>query len=277
MISAPAMVAPARLAAALTVAMALLVPAAAPAQSSASIERRLNTMQAEVDSIRRSLGLPAAQSGGSAAAAALRRLDLVEQELARLTGEMERLRYRVDQIADDATRRFGDVEFRLTELEGGDIAALPTTPVPVGGDTTPAATGTGTAVAAVSVSEQRDLDQAIALIQRGDLAEAQSALQAFVGAYPGSPLLPAAQFYRGEAAFTQGDYRTAARAYLDGFNTDPQGARAADNLMKLGVSLGRLGQQEQACSTLREVEARFAGNDRVVAEASGEAERLSCG
>jgi hypothetical protein len=62
----------------------------------------------------------------------LQRLNTLEAELSEALGLVETLEFRVVQIADDATRRIGDLEFRLTELEGGDTGSLGT-PVPLGG------------------------------------------------------------------------------------------------------------------------------------------------
>lgn len=254
-------------------ALAFLAPAPALAQSPERVMRELDKLQGELDELRAEIGAPAGRRDGGAAAATLRRLDLIEAELARLTGEVERLSYRLEGIAADATRRFGDIEFRLTELEGGDIAALPSSPPPLGGGFGP---DTATSAPAVSVSEQRALDDAVALIQRGQMVDAETALEQFTTTYPASPLLSEAQYHLGEARFTRGEFRLAARAYLDGFNAEPSGERAPDSLLKLGVALGRIGQYPQACNTLREVSRRFPSNDRVVSEAEGEASRLSC-
>ena len=53
-------------------------------------------------------------------ATALTRLDQLEAELRRLTDRVDVLTNDVRRIVDDATNRVGDIEFRLTELEGGD-------------------------------------------------------------------------------------------------------------------------------------------------------------
>ena len=48
----------------------------------------------------------------------------MESELQRLTSKTEELENRVNRIVADGTRRIGDLEFRLVELEGGDVGAL---------------------------------------------------------------------------------------------------------------------------------------------------------
>ena len=58
----------------------------------------------------------------TAPATALTRLDQLQEELERLTNRVDVLSNDVSRIVEDATNRVGDIEFRLTELEGGDTA-----------------------------------------------------------------------------------------------------------------------------------------------------------
>ena len=67
----------------------------------------------------------------------------------------------------------------------------------------------------------------------------------------------------------------AARAYLASFSGNPGGTYAPDALMKLGVALGQLGQQSEACVTLGEVANRFPGAEAVI-EAQAARQALGC-
>ncbi|MEO1721699.1 MAG: tol-pal system protein YbgF [Pseudomonadota bacterium] len=270
---------------ALLAAALVLAPGISGAQSWATqrsadeLEYRLELLDGEVRALRQELNV-AQRSGDAGSAGAgtspnmLRRLSEIESELRRLTGEVERLKFRTDQIAQDAARRFGDIEFRLTELEGGDIAALPANPAPLGGG---GGGGGGIGTPQVSVSERQDLEEGVRLVQQGRFGEAEAVLRGFLDDYPDSPLVAEAHYWRGEAAFTQGSFQTAARAYLAGYRADQGGAQAPENLLKLGVSLSRLGQRDEACLTFAEVPRRFPRADRVVSEAESEAARLACG
>jgi TolA-binding protein len=64
-------------------------------------------------------------------------------------------------------------------------------------------------------------------------------------------------FWHGEAEAAQGAWSMAARAYLDSFSGAPDAPRAAESLLKLGTSLDRLGQRDDACRTIAEVELRY--------------------
>jgi tol-pal system protein YbgF len=213
----------------------------------------------------------------------LDRVGAIEAELQRLTAKTEELDNRVNRIVADGTNRIADLEFRLVELEGGDVSQLGETTT-LGGATAaapaaapapaqpPAAAAPGTQLA---MGEQADFDTAESAYDAGDYASAATRFEQFNLAYPGSPLAARAHLLRGRALEAQGDTREAARAYLAGFSSDPDGAVAPQALYELGAALGILGQTEQACLTLGEVGNRFPGSPSV-AEAQAKLSELGC-
>lgn len=182
----------------------------------------------------------------------LQRLNNLEAELSEALGLVETLEFRVVQIADDATRRIGDLEFRLTELEGGD-AGLLGTPVPLGGEST---IGNGDDHE-LATDEQRSFDMGVALHEAGDYQAAAEQFAVFTSTYPGGPLTSEAQYRRGLALAGLQDWGGAARSYLDAFSGAPDGKFAPVSLYELAISLGELGQTGQACLTLDEIGIRY--------------------
>lgn len=180
----------------------------------------------------------------------LQRLNNLEAELSAALGEVETIQHRIGQIAEDGTRRIGDLEFRLTELEGGDTSNLGTTPV-LGGETAtqPAQQFTS--------DEQRSFTEAQALFDAGNFQAAAESYNNFVSTYPGGPLTSEAQFRRGHALVGMEDWGGAARSFLDSFSGAPDGPWAAESLFELSASLGQLGQVDQACLTLDEIRNRY--------------------
>ena len=183
----------------------------------------------------------------------------------------------VIRITEDASNRVGDIEFRLTELEGGDTSVKPA-PAPLGGGVTrplprPVAAAVAPAGAGtLAVTEQSDFDAAVAAADAGDNAKAAELFAAFLTTYPGGPLSTEAQYRRGEALAAQMNWREAARSYLDAFSGAPQDPLAPHALYKLAVSLGELGQTDEACLTLTEVDSRYPGSEvagDVAAQAAG--------
>ena len=55
----------------------------------------------------------------------------------------------------------------------------------------------------------------------------------------------------------RGQYRAAAGAFLKGYQTYTRSAKAPENLLKLAMSLQRLGQKDAACSSYSELAAKF--------------------
>jgi tol-pal system protein YbgF len=223
---------------------------------------------------------PRARPRVSAGGSVLERVDAIESELRRLTARTEELEFRIERIVTDGTNRIGDLEFRLVELEGGDLGALAATP-PLGGETPerglgqPAPPPGAGEAPLLAVGEQDDFDRARAALDAGDYDAAVERFAAFVETYTGGPLTAEAHFLRGRAHAGQGATTAAARAWLDAFNADPNGARAAESLMRLGQALGELGQVEEGCLMLDEVGARFPGSD-MVAPAAEARRALSC-
>lgn len=231
-------------------------------QTLADIRQELSVLLVEMQKLKRELSTtagPGIRVGGGT----LERVDAIEAELRRLTRKTEELEARIDRVVQDGTNRIGDLEFRLVELEGGDVGKLATTTL--GGDA-PAPdslTVFSAGAAELAVGEQADYDRAIDTLNGRDFVGAARQFAAFLETYPGSPLTGEVHFHRGEALAGQAQWKRAARAYLESFSGSPDSSAAPRALLRLGESLGRLGQQSEACITLGEVSARFPGAPEV--------------
>lgn len=248
-------------------------------QTLADIRQELTILNVEIQKLKRELsttGSPSVQLGGNTV---LDRVTVMEEALQRVTARTEQLENRVNQVVIDGTNRIGDLEFRLVELEGGDVSKLGETStlggVPVTGAATPAPATPSTPSTELAVGEEADLKAAKAALAAGDNARAASLLASFSATYPGSPLAAEAEMSRGLALEGLGDTREAARAYLASFNAETTGPHAPDALLRLGTALGRLGQTQQACITLGEVAARFP-TAPAVAQSQTEMRKLGC-
>ena len=209
-------------------------------------------------------GVPQEQVG-----TVLQRLDALELQMGQLTGRIEEAQHRVTQIAEDGTRRIGDLEFRLTELEGGDTSLLGTTP-------TLGQTGQNDGPELLN-NEQSSFNQAMAQLNEGNFQGAAEMFNNFIATYPGGPLTSEAQFRRGRALAGMQDWGGAARSFLDGFSGEPNGPWAAESLYELSASLGQLQQTEQACLTLAEINNRYPDKAAEMADKiAGLRQSLSC-
>jgi tol-pal system protein YbgF len=236
------------------------------AQTIADIRQELLVLRGEIDGLRAELNTTGTAQGSGATGPALMRLDTIEAALVQLTAKAEAMEFRLNRVVTDGTNRIGDIEFRLQELAGGDLAAIPPTP-PLGGETgaTPApAPAPATGGAELAVGEQRDFDRAREVLGQGDFRGAEALFKAFTETYLGGPLTQEAHFLRGEALTQLGETANAARSYLEAFSGAPDGTRAPEALLKLGQALGALGQGPEACVTLAEVGIRYPGGQPAI-------------
>lgn len=114
------------------------------------------------------------------------------------------------------------------------------------------------------------------LMQR-DYGAAQSAFEDFLSRYPNDSLAGNAQYWLGEAYFVRGKYKAAAGAFLKGYQSYSGNARAPDSLLKLALSLDRLGQKDAACSSYAELNTKFPNAPQnVKMRAKSERQRVGC-
>lgn len=250
-------------------------------QTLADIRQELTVLHLDIQRLRRELSTTGAPSSGGGTGSVLERVAAMEGELQQLTAQTEQLDFKIQSIVGDGTNRIGDLEFRLVELEGGDLSTLGETST-LGGDATsderttsavdPAAV---TPAEELAVGEQADFAAAMKDLEGEKFQSAADKFAAFQVAYPGSPLAAEVDLGRGKALDGLGNTREAARAYLAGFTAAPTGARAPHALFELGAALGRLDQIDQACITLSEVAVRFPDSE-TVSSAQAERTKLSC-
>lgn len=224
------------------------------------------------------------------------RLSRMENRLRDLTGQLERLEHDVGLIEDRLDRALADIEFRLGRLEGAPEALAAgeaisgTVSGPPPGD--PGETGAGTPGPGEPAGDQVTgslgnlpvppgntaqgpaapppeapslphgtasdrYDRAYGLLQQADFAAAEQALRSFVAEHPDHQLASNAQYWLGETYYVRGRFNEAAVAFARGYQNFPEGSKAVDSLLKLAMSLGAMGQTEDACLTFDELGERF--------------------
>ena len=111
---------------------------------------------------------------------------------------------------------------------------------------------------AINGAQPRQLyDAGYNYLMASDYASAEATFRSFLRNHPQDPLSGNAQYWLGETFFARGDYRKAAHEFLKGYKTYKTSAKAPDNLLKLGMSLQRLGQSEAACQTYTQLKDNY--------------------
>ena len=141
------------------------------------------------------------------------------------------------------------------------------------------AQGDGADVETVALAEETPeslYERSNESLLRRQFGEAEAGFRTFLDKYPEHGLAGNAQYWLGETYLAQDDYRQAAQAFLRGYQQYPGNRRAADSLLKLGISLGRLGQKDQACASYAAVETEFPKAVEARKRAQAEAKRAGC-
>ena len=129
-----------------------------------------------------------------------------------------------------------------------------------------------------SIGSESDAYQvAYGHVLSGDYALAENELNGFIASYPQSAKIADANFWLGEAQYSQGKFNESAKTFLNAHQAYGSSPKAPEMLLKLGMSLAALDNTETACATLREVTKRYPKASRaVVSKVASEQKRLRC-
>ncbi len=218
---------------------------AAPA-ASAGTKDRVEALEAAVSEL---------QASSPAALGTSQRVDQLEAQVRSLTGQIEELGYRLDQM--DARLQV------VTAVLAGDqaVAGAPGGPVDlVSGD--PIANEIARAdEAGPGVSIPLDPDAAYVyatdFLLGGDYARAQQAYTLFLDAYPNHPRSSDAKFRLGEVYLATGQNAEAADTFIAFIKTYPASPRSAEAYLKLGTAFSRLEQTTEACKIFKTLKSKY--------------------
>ncbi len=126
-------------------------------------------------------------------------------------------------------------------------------------------------------SASAQYNAAFGLLKQADYPAAEEALKTFIAQHPKDPLAGSAQYWLGETYYARGRYAQAASAFAEGYKNYPKGTKAADDLLKLGMSLGRANQKQNACVAFAQLDHDFPNPGSSIKEHSvAEKKRLGC-
>lgn len=257
-----------------------------------SIESAMQDVQREVFSLGGGRSLSAsgdAPRRGSGASEV--RVSEIEGAMAELTAAVELIGRQVDVLENRFDKLVGDIDFRLSRIE----QSLNALGAGTGGSPAPAAAaptaGTQTPTAAPeTVIETEDTGGVLpdgtpeeryafarALLTRLNYDAAEAAFTEFLAEHGDHDLAGNAQYWLGETFYVRRNFSEAASAFIEGYQKFPEGSKAPDNLLKLGMSLGALDQKSDACATFAELLLRFEDADEnLIRRANQEQARLNC-
>ena len=266
---------------------------ASAADAQAPVEQRIPVYEGASSSGRTPQVLPpGGGSGGvavSPAADAQARLDALEEEMRQLRGQVEQQGYTIDQLRRqlEQSRAAAPVPQAQPQaiaqpapaMTGGTAVTGSSSlgaPQPLAGNSaSPAAPSTAATLPGNAATDS--YSQSFALLQQGNYPAAEQGFQSFLQAKPTDPLAGNAQYWLAETFYVRKDYARAAQEFLKGYQTYPTGSKAPDSLLKLALSLSSLGQKDQACRTLIQLNTEYPSLSRTLGDrATQERQRLAC-
>ena len=213
----------------------------------------------------------------------------MQEELRQIRGSVEQAQFQARRAQDELAKLSEDVEFRLQALEKanaersnpstgeggfspdeGKEEAGVITPQPAPTETPssytpsvpekPAAPATTASTTPATDAADAHYNNAFAMLNRKQYAQAAESFTSFIRLFPSDPLVPNAYYWLGESHYARGDYVRAIEQFRKGYESAPSGQKAADNLLKLGLSLSNVKRNEEACVVLQQVVSKYKGS-----------------
>jgi TolA-binding protein len=186
------------------------------------------------------------------------RIEALEAQLARVTGQVEENGYRLGQLEEQVRQLRSDLGGRIERLERA--AAPPPVQQPVEPIEEPVETGNPPATpgGAQPLDPVQDAyNRGFRLWEARRFAEAATALTEVADRNPRSPWASWARNLAGRAYLDDNKPATAAQVFLRNYQDNPRGERAADSLFFLGEALVALNRHAEACPVYTELQTTY--------------------
>jgi tol-pal system protein YbgF len=122
-----------------------------------------------------------------------------------------------------------------------------------------------------------EYEAAYGYVLNGEYELAETGFKAFIADHPTDKRIGSAQFWLGETYYVRSRNKEAADAFLKSYTQFPDGPKAPDSLLKLGLSLSAMGEKKAACTTYDELLAKYPKASKALRDrASAEKTRAKC-
>ena len=237
----------------------------------------------------------------------LLKLNEIEDQFRELTNKFEEVNFKLDKLSTRVTKIQSDSQLRFSDLENGTISTTKEKKITLPGSTKPqdfgAAPGYQTSnlpkeqsinsieSAQTVITEEPEKKQsllpnkpaeeqyefAVSFMKIGDYETAEFALREFIDKNKDHDLAGSAQYWYGETFRIRQLYSDAATAYLDGYQNYPKSKKAADNLLKLGITMVQLGEKDQGCKMISGLKKEYPkASKSVLQKAQYEQKKFKC-
>ncbi len=214
----------------------------------------------------------------------------LDEQVRSTSGKLDELEYKIRQLDEKIDMINRDIDVRIKLLEGKKIDSSVSANVP---DNTPkfaapVATDAPQSIVGGSISggdlKPANGDTAPEIYQSGlealkanRYADAEKAFTKVITRFSDDKLAGNAQYWLGETFYARQEYEKSAVAFAKGYQQYHSNAKAADSLLKLGMSMKALKKNKEACAAFTSLPTEFPKADKNVKDkAAAEKKNLGC-
>jgi tol-pal system protein YbgF len=211
----------------------------------------VNRLSGEMGSLQKSVQEVQANTGS--------RIDSMTQQTQGLADNLQDVQARVGKLSQQLTDMQNLLQSIDAKVSGGSPVAPSAAP---GGSAAPGSAAPATTAAGQpSISADTLYQNGLRDLTSGKYDLAKQEFSDYIQNFPSNDLAGNAQFYLGEIAYAQNDYRTAITSYDTVLANYPKSFKLPASLLKKASAEIELGMKASGIRDLREVERRFPGSD----------------
>jgi len=237
----------------------------------------------------------------------LLKLNEIEDQFRKLTNKFEEVNFKLDKLSTRVTKIQSDAQLRFSDLENDTSKYPKEKKIDLPGSTKPQDFGAAPGYQTSNLPKEQSLNSiesaqtvileepekkesllpnkaaeeqyefAVSFMKIGDYETAEFALREFIDKNKDHDLAGSAQYWYGETFRIRQLYSDAATAYLDGYQNYPKSKKAADNLLKLGITMVQLGEKDQGCKMISGLKKEYPkASKSVLQKAQYEQKKFKC-
>ena len=237
----------------------------------------------------------------------LLKLNEIENQFRELTNRFEEVNFKLDKLSTRVSKIQSDTQLRFSDLENGSSSATKEKQAVLPGSSKPQDFGASPGYQTSNLPKEQSINSvetaqtviaeepekrdsllpnkpaneqyefAVSFMKIGDYETAEFALKEFIDKNKDHDLAGSAQYWYGETFRIRQLYSDAATAYLDGYQNYPKSKKAADNLLKLGITMVKLGEKDQGCKMISGLQKEYPkASKSVLQKAQYEQKKFKC-
>jgi len=237
----------------------------------------------------------------------LLKLNEIENQFRELTNKFEEVNFKLDKLSTRVTKIQSDSQLRFSDLENVTANNNAKEKKILPGSSKPQDFGASQAYETSNLPKEQSINSiesaqtviaeepekresllpnksaedqyefAVSFMKIGDYETAEFALKEFIDTNKDHDLAGSAQYWYGETFRIRQLYSDAATAYLDGYQNYRKSKKAADNLLKLGITMVKLGEKDQGCKMISGLQKEYPkASKSVLQKAQYEQKKFKC-